>query len=67
MPWTQVETGTTRYYSVMVIFQETQEPRYWHRLGICQWTTLKEFEDNNVVRLVQGVGPEWQEISDLYT
>jgi hypothetical protein len=64
-----IDTGGewANYYGVIVILQKTQEPHHWHRLGVCQWITLKEFEDNSVVPFLQGIGTEWREITGLYT
>ncbi|KAF2252729.1 hypothetical protein BU26DRAFT_501041 [Trematosphaeria pertusa] len=55
------------YYGILVLFQEKEGTRYWHRLGICQWITVEELDDNEAVPFLRGIGPDWQEVEGLYT
>jgi len=55
------------YYGIFVLPMQNGETEYWHRLGICQWITVEEFDENEVVPFLRGIGTDWEEISGLYT
>ncbi|KAF2122734.1 hypothetical protein BDV96DRAFT_639303 [Lophiotrema nucula] len=54
------------YYGIIVRHQQDDSTEYWHRLGVCQWVTLQEYDDHEVVPFLRGLGPKWAEIEGLY-